>query len=85
MAKKTTRKQLVLQERAEEFNYEERMRGNPMGLRSGGYDMYHQQEEEAERNCLRYALRSGGVLLPATPAWDDTLPSSSRPGQINLR
>jgi hypothetical protein len=54
MARRTTRKQLVLQERAQEFNYEERMRDNPLGLRSGGYDMYQLREEEAERDCRRY-------------------------------
>jgi hypothetical protein len=46
---------LVLQERAQEFNYEERMRDNPLGQRSGGYDMYQRQEEEAECDCRRYA------------------------------
>ena len=84
MAKKTTRKQLVLQERAEEFNYEECMRGNPMGLRSGGYDMYHQQEEEAERNCLRYPSDRAVCCSRQHLPWT-MLPSSSRPGQINLR
>jgi hypothetical protein len=55
MAKRTTRKKLVLQERAAEFDYEERMRDNPLGQRGGGYDMYQQQEEEAECDCRRYA------------------------------
>ena len=54
MAKRTTRKRLVLQQRAQEFNYEERMRDNPLGLRDGGYDIY-QRQEEAECDCRRYA------------------------------
>jgi len=55
MGRQPTRQQLILRERAEEFEYEQRMHDNPLGQRTCRYDMYQQQEEEAACDCRRYA------------------------------
>ena len=84
MAKKTTRKQLVLQERAEEFNYEDACAATPWACAAAVTTCINSRRRKL--NAIASAMPSDRAVCCSRQHLPWTmLPSSSRPGQINLR